>query len=217
MTASKLALLAAALLLAAGSAGAQQVTAGLALAGTSYREQGSSLRFQGGGLAAHADVTWRRFGLRVLASQVSLEPEDGTRATLESFDLSQVDLALRARVVREFSIEAGFVRRTVSPADAAQEVGAARIGVVADYALAPGASLVARAGYLGGARFSGGGSAPLGAELGLGASYGPGRGRIRATADFEFQHFGRRTDVAGARLDVPIQSAVVRLGIALTR
>lgn len=217
MSGSRLLVLGVALLLAGRGAAAQQVSAGLALAGASYREQGSSLRFQGGGLAAHADLRWRHFGLRALASRIGLEPEDGARASLESFDMTQVDLALRGRVLREFSIEVGFVRRTVAPADAAQEVGAARIAVVADYALAPGASLVARAGYLTAARFSGGGSAPLGAELGLGASYGPGRGRIRATADFEFQHFGRRTVAAGHRLDVPIESAVIRLGIAFTR
>ena len=214
--AARAALVAASLAIAS-VAGAQQLSVGLAAAGASYREQGSSLRFQGGGLAAHADIVWRRFGLRALVSRLGLEPEDGTRPTLERFDLTQADVALRARVVREFSVEAGFVRRAVAPADAAQEVGAARVGVVADYALAPGASLVARAGYLAGARFSGGGSAPLGADLALGASYGPGRGRIRGTADFEFQHFGRRTTTAGHRLDVPIQSTVLRLGVAFAR
>ena len=204
------------LLLASRTAAAQNVSGGVSLAGGSYREQGPSLRFAGGGLAAHADVSYRRFALRAVMSRLTFEPETGSPAALQSFDLTQVDVALRAGVVREFGVELGLVRRTVTPADAAQEVGAARLGVVASYALAPGAALTARGGYLAGARFSGGGSAPFGADLALGVSYGPGRGRIRATGDFEFQHFARRTTVDGTRLDVPIQSAVVRLGIAVT-
>ena len=203
--------------LSARAADAQHVTIGAALAAADYREQGTSLRFRGSGGSAHLDVEYRRFGLGATAMRLAFEHDGSGAVTLERFELTQLDLRLRARLVREFSIEAGLIQRTIAPADAAQEVGAMRVGALASYPLAPGASLNVRAAYLGAARFSGGGSAPFGAELGLGVSYGPGRGRIRATADFDFQHFGRRTAAGGARLDVPIQSAVARIGIALAR
>ena len=198
-------------------AGAQQLSVGVAATAADYREQGSSLRFEGGGLSAHLDTGWRRFGLRLTATQLTLEPSGAAAAAAEPFDLTQFDVRVRARLVREYSVEAGMLRRTVVASDAAQEVGAVRVGALASYALAPGASLTARAAYLGAARFSGGGTAPFGAEVGLGASYGPGRGRLRAFGDFELQHFGRRTTVSGARLQVPIQSSVARLGVAFTR
>jgi hypothetical protein len=66
-----------------------------------------------------------------------------------------------------------------------------------------------------GTGFTGGGSAPFGIELGLTAGYGPGSGRFRLTGDFEFQRIDRRTDQNGSRLNVPIQSSVARLGLAV--
>jgi hypothetical protein len=202
-----------ALHVAAADAAAQRVTAGVGLAIADYREQGSALRFSGAGPSGHVAAEYRRLGLRVDAMRLPLEGAGS--AASEPFDLTQVDVRVSWRLVREFSLEAGLLHRVVSPRDAAQEVGAARIGARAAYALAPGAGLTARAGYLGAARFSGGGSAPFGFEAGLSAYYGPGEGRVRATTEFEFQRFDRRTSVGGERLPVPIQSAVARIGVSL--
>jgi hypothetical protein len=122
-------------------------------------------------------------------------------------------MRLRVRVARTLGVEAGYLQRTIAPEPAAQSVGALRLGSYATYPLAPGADLGLRASYLGGAHFSGGGSAPFGVELGLGVSYGPGSGRYRATGDFELQRLDRSTTVSGEKISVPIQSTVARVGV----
>jgi hypothetical protein len=206
-----------ALHLPAARAAAQRVGvsggAGLALA--DYREQGTALRFRGAGPSGHVAAGWRRFALRLDATRLTLEGAGPAGTASEPFDLTQLDVRVSVRVAHAVSVETGLLSRVVSPRDAAQEVGAARLGARLDYALAPGAALTARAGYLGAARFSGGGSAPFGVEAGLGVSYGPGEGRIRVTTDFDFQRFDRRTTVGGERLGVPIQSAAARVGVEL--
>jgi hypothetical protein len=186
--------------------------AGYALAG--YAEQGTELRFAGGGASGMLDLAWRRLALRLTGSRLALSHVDGDAAG-EPFDMTQMDVRLGVRVAPTVSLEAGFLGRSVSPANAAQEVGAFRIGARAAYPLASATDLTVRLGYLGGTHFSGGGSAPLGVELGLGVSYGFGAGRIRATGDYELQRLDRRTTVAGERIDVPIQSSVARFGVAI--
>jgi hypothetical protein len=188
-----------------------RVDAGVALG--DYREQAATLRFQGFGPTATIAGEYSRYGALITATRLALEHADPGATALEPFDLTQLDMRVRYRVARTIGLEAGYLQRTVAPDRAAQSVGALRIGSYASYPLAPGADLALRASYLGAARFSGGGSAPFGVELGLGVSYGPGAGRYRAMGDFELQRLDRRTTVGTERISVPIQSSVARLGV----
>jgi hypothetical protein len=203
-------------LAAATPLAAQRVTVGAQVASVDYREQGAELRFGGGGGAATLDAEWRRYGLRLVATRLALTGAGPGGASAEPFDLTQLDVRARLRVARALSVEAGWMTRDVEPTRAAQAIGAVRAGVCASLPLAPGADVTLRGGYLGATRFSGGGTAPFGAELGLGVSYGPGSGRVRAAADFEFQRIDRQTTIVGRTLDVPVQSAVGRLGVSFT-
>ena len=203
---------------AASPLGAQR-SAPVAVLGASfalaqYREQAASLRFAGGGATATLDLAWRRLTLGVAGGRLTLDPADGS-AGAEPFDLAQVDVRVGVRVARSVTAEVGFLNRSASPTTAAQEVGAVRVGARATYPLATATDLTVSLAYLGAARFSGGGSAPFGAELGLAVSYGLGAGRVRATAAYELQRLDRRTRVAGETLEVPIESSVARVGMAI--
>lgn len=201
------------LLAAASPLAAQRVTVGAQLAAANYTEQGSTLRFTGGGGTLHASTSWRRYELELGYTRLGLDPEDAEAGT-ESFDMTQLDVRIRARVSRIASVEVGAIDRDMSPSRAAQSVGSLRLGALLHLPLAVGTDLVVRSSWLGASRFSGGGSAPFGVELGLGVSYGPGSGRYRATGEYEFQRFDRRTDAEGERLNAPIQSGIARLGVA---
>ena len=203
------------ILLALGApamAGAQHVAGGVQLAFAEYAEQGSSLRFAGGGASGHVSVGWRRYGLMLGATRMSLDPRaDGGAA--EAFDITQVDVRVRVRASRLVSAEAGFVSRDIEPAYAAQSMAALRLGAVLAFPLAVGSDVAVRMSYLGGGKFSGGGSAPFGVEIGLGASYAPWIERLRVTGDVEFQRLDRRISTADGSLSAPIQSSIARIGV----
>ncbi len=67
-----------------------------------------------------------------------------------------------------------------------------------------------------GAKFSGGGEAPIGIELGLAVS-GDFKSRFRLGAEYEVQRVDRTTATgpSGSSVDVPIQQSLLRLGAAL--
>ena len=190
---------------------AQHITAGAQYALAHYAEQGASLRFSGGGPAGHVSVHWRRFGLHAAAARLSFEPSD--EAGVESFDATQIDVRLRVRATELLSVEAGFVDRDVEPLHAAQSFAAVRVGALVSFPLHIGSELTVRTAYLGGSKFSGGGSAPFGVEIGMNVSYAPWSARVRLTGDLEFQRFDRRTDTAGGELAAPIQSTTARIGV----
>ena len=205
-------------LLLLGSSGleAQRVTAGLGYAFAEYTEQGASLHFAGSGVAGQASVGWGRFDLHVSAASLAFEPEPDAGA-VDPFDVVQMDVRLRARVAKRVSVEGGYLQRDVTPLHAAQSVGAARVGAIVDFPLAPGSEVTVRTGYLAASRFSGGGGAPFAIEVGLGASYAPWSGRVRVTGDLEFQRFDRSTSTPAGRLAAPIQSSTARIGVSIAR
>lgn len=190
---------------------AQTITAGAQYALSQYAEQSASLRFAGGGPAGHLSVHWRRFGLHLAAARFWFEPRERSDV-VESFDATQLDVRLRVRATDLVSVEAGFLDRDVKPLHAAQSVTAMRVGALVAFPLHIGSELAVRTAYLGGSRFSGGGSAPFGVEIGMNVSYAPWSARVRLTGDLEFQRFDRRTDTAGGELAAPIQSATARIG-----
>lgn len=191
---------------------AQRVTAGAQYALAQYAEQGAALRFTGGGPAGHVSLQWRRFGLHAAAARLSFEPRERADVT-DAFEATQVDLRLRVRATRLVSVEAGFVDRDIEPLHAAQSVASMRLGALIAFPLHVDSELAVRASYLGGSRFSGGGSAPFGVEIGLNVSHALRWRHLRLTGDLEFQRLDRRTDTAGGELAAPIQSAVARIGV----
>lgn len=199
---------------AAAPLAAQQITVGAGYALADYQEQAAFLHFKGSGPAAMLTVERGRLSLRVDASHLDLEPPDDAATPLDPFKVDQIGVRLGVRAMSVVGVEAGFLRRSTSPSRAAQTYSAATFGVRAAYPLAPGADVAVRTAYVAASGFSGGGSAPFGVELGLSAAYGPGSGRFRITGDYEFQRIDRRTDQNGARLSVPIQSSVARLGVS---
>ncbi len=201
------------LALAAGGAAAQTFGIGAQGAFGDYREITSDLHYRGAGYGGTASFGFHKLSGDVAVARVSFDPVNGSSAG-QSFTATQLDARVRWYVANYVSLEVGMVKRTVDPDFAAQSMGAVRVGARGHYAIGPGADLSLRGNYLAGAKFSGGGSAPLAMELGLGVSVGAQSGRIRLTGDYAFQRVDRRTNPGGSgEIKVPIQQALARLGI----
>jgi hypothetical protein len=200
--------------LAAAPLAAQQISVGAGYALADYREQAAFLQFLGNGPTATLSAAYGRWGITVDATHLSFNPS-GDATTLEPFALDQYRARLSLRTMSFVAVEGGFFRRSASPGRAAQSYDALTLGVKAAYPLAPGAEVALRTAYVAGSGFTGGGSAPFGIDLGLAVGYGLGNGRFRVTGDYEFQRIDRHTDQGGLRLDVPIQTSVARLGLAV--
>ena len=193
---------------------AQRISGGVQYAFAEYAEQGSTLHFDGVGSSAYVAVGWRRFDMSYSAARLAFVPSTAGDIT-EPFDVTQTDLRLRIRATRLVSVEAGFLNRDVRPLNAAQSVAAVRVGAVMAIPLAAGADVAVRANYLAGSRFSGGGRAPFGVEIGLGVSYAPWWDRVRLTGDLDFLRLDRRITTTQGSIPSPIESSTARLGVML--
>jgi len=198
-----------ALLVCAAAAAAQRVSLGVQGAFGDYREVDSSLVYRGAGVTGTATVAWHKLGADVEFTKLSYDPHGGGADS--SFKSTQVDVHLRWYIANQVSFETGFTKRTINPDFAAQSMGAVRIGARGLYSIGPGASLALRGNYLAGSKFSGGGTAGFGIELGLGISVGRSDARLRITGDYGFQRVNR----TAATGDVPIQQSLARLGVAV--
>jgi opacity protein-like surface antigen len=206
-------LLAAALLPATAAAQRTGIQVGLQGVTGSYAQDSANFRWTGTGFAGSLDVRYANVGLEIRGMKVSLDPEDSLPVSAESFDLTQIDASLRWYVLSALHAEVGFTSRKISPEFAAQEIGAVRVGLLAQYNLSQAARLRLRTHYLAAAKFSGGGSAPLALSIGLGASY-RAVNAVALTVDYEFQTFRRKTSISGTDVDAPVQSAFARFGVA---
>ena len=205
-------LISGALVLGAAPLAAQRVTVGAEGALADYREQGAALRFTGSGVSGRVELSLFRLSAEARITRLHVDGASSAADVTDAFDISQGEFRLRMQVTPRIGAEAALLSRKMDPEHAAQSMQAWRAGGVFTQPLAPGADLAVRAGYLAATAFGGGGTAPFGFDVGLNVSYGPGAGRVRLTADYEFQRVDRRTTVGGTRLDVPIQSAVARVG-----
>ena len=195
-------------------ADAQRISAGAQYAFAEYAEQGATLHFDGTGSSGYVSLGWRRFDISYSGAHLSFVPTTAG-SVAEPFDITQSDFTLRVRATRLFSVEAGFLDREVKPLNAAQSVGAIRLGALMAIPLAAGADVAVRASYLAGSKFSGGGSAPFGVALGLGVSYAPWWERVRVTGDLEFLRLDRSITRTEGHVPAPIQSSTARLGVML--
>lgn len=176
-----------------------------------YREQSAGFAYGGIGFGASVAARWRRFTGEVQYASVDYEPDDDG-AGLESFRALRLDGGLRYALSGTVAVEVGGIRREMDPEAAAQSLSAVRLGARLSQILAPGARVTLRGAYLAAAKFSGGGSAPFAFEVGLGFLGELARGRVRLTADYDFQHVGRKTETGGTEFSVPIQEWLLRAG-----
>ncbi|MGH7644001.1 MAG: hypothetical protein ACREMR_00305 [Gemmatimonadales bacterium] len=176
-----------------------------------YREQSAGFAYGGIGFGASVAARWRRFTGVVQYASVDYEPDDDG-AGLQGFRAAQIDGVLRYALSGTVGVELGGTRRQMDPEDEAQSMSAVRLGARLSQLLAPGTNVTVRGSYLAAAKFSGGGSAPFAFEVGLAFLGELARGRVRLTADYDFQHVGRKTESLGTEFDVPIQQWLLRAG-----
>ena len=195
---------------------AQHATIGVQAAFGDYREVSSDLHYRGHGGGVTASFTLKKLGVEGSVVGITYDPVVGSGAGV-SFKATQVDVRVRYLIAGPVSAEVGFVNRKAKPEFEAQSVGAVRAGVRVSYPLGPGVQMGLRSGMLFGSKFSGGGTvSAVGAlELGLAMAVDALRGRLRLTGDYDFQRIARTTDGGGTDVDVPIQQALGRVGIAV--
>jgi len=199
--------------LTAAPAAAQHLVITPQAALVDYGEVSSALRFSGVGPAVQASFTFGRFAAEGSFVSVQMDPTDQTSAA-EGFQATEIVGHIRYEVTGYLGLEVGLTSRTTDSEFAAQSIGAASVGVRTHYLLGPGARVWARGGYLAAAQFSGGGSAPLSFEVGLGVDVTLVR-HVHLTADYGFEKFGRKTEPGGgAEVTAPIEQSQARLGVA---
>jgi hypothetical protein len=198
-----------ALLATPTAARAQAVSLGVQGALGDYREVSSNRRFRGTGVAGTLWLAVGRLSGEGTISRLHYDPPDG--GGLTAFASTQIDARVGLRVAPGLVAEAGWLRRTVDPELATQEMAAAPIGLTYYKSLGPGAIAGLRGAYLAGARFTGEGSAGLAFELGLFVRIGASNGRYRFTADYGFQRIDRKVHAVA----VPIEQSLVRVGLAV--
>jgi hypothetical protein len=195
-------------------AAAQRGSIGPELRIGEYREATSGVRYRGVGPGVAGSVTFHRVAAEGALASVRMSPTNGG-APAESFRATLIDAWLRWDVLDYVGFEVGLMKRSADSEFAAQSMGAARVGARTRCSLGPGVELWLRGNYLAGARFSGGGRAPIAMELGLGLDVQWSR-HVRAVAQYSFQRVDRKTNPAGgAEASVPIEQASARVGLAV--
>jgi hypothetical protein len=179
-----------------------------------YREAASTFRYRGVGPGVSGSVAFRRFTAQAAFMSIRMNPTGDSEAA-ESFRATSIDVWLRWDALDYLGFEMGLTKRSADSEFAAQSMGAVRIGARTHYLLGAGAAIWLRGDYLAGARFSGGGRAPLAIELGLGLDI-RWSSRVRAAVQYSFQRLDRKTNPAGGvEVRVPIEQALARVGLAV--
>jgi hypothetical protein len=189
-----------------GTAVAQTIEFHLDAVGLTYQEvrEGRDALGTGGGAAIVLRV--KRFAIDVRGYTAKVEPDSGGAG----YDFRQIDVRVSYRINPFLALEVGGGRRYVTPEFATQEVGVFRIGVLSENDLTQLAKVWVRGAYLANPQFSGGGTADVSFEFGLGVAVGTANGRFRVRAEYEFQRIDREVDAA----KVPLQLSLARAGIA---
>ena len=166
---------------------------------------------RGLGLGAEVSARFGRWSVRARGYSASLRADFTVQPdyAVEAIDLWGT-YAWRAHL----SLQAGVGRRFVRPDFVAQEIGIVRLGVLSETQVARLARLWARGALLPLVRFSGGGSAGLGLELGFGTRVGEPDSRWFFTAEYEYQRLNRTVGggAAAGRIAAPIQTSAARVG-----
>ena len=165
---------------------------------------------QARGLGVAGDV-----GLDLLRGRVHVEVRGVTTSLKADFTV-QPDYAMHLlegvvtyRWRAPLAFQVAIQRRFFSPDLAAQDVGLVRTGVLSETRLSSLGAIRGSASYLPLTRFSGGGDAGFGLELGLGISLGRAGGRWAGLLEYTYQRIDRK--VGGQ--DVPIATSIARVGV----
>ena len=194
-------------------AAAQHVTLGPELVVADYREASASLRYSGVGPGGAGGFAFGRFSAEAALASISMTPKDGSQGT-ESFRATIIEGSVGLKALDYLTLQVGVTKRSAKSEFAAQSVGAVRLGVRTQYLLGPGATVWLQGNYLAGAQFSGGGSAPIAMEIGLGLEIRWSR-YLRMGAQYSFQRLDRKTNPAGGpEVSVPIEQALARVRLA---
>ena len=190
-------------------AAAQAFTVGAHGVAVTHIEVSEDLRAQGFGYGAMLRLRIGRLALEGIGYRAFLESDD---ESLIPFTLLEGDVRLLYHFAPTVAAEVGFTHRAVDPEFAAQDLGTFTVGLRAKNQLARVATIHARAAYLVAPEFSGGGSAPLAFELGLGTTIGPDNGHWRFQFAYDFQRLDRKVN----DLDSPIQVTMARVGLEVS-
>jgi hypothetical protein len=191
-----------------GSA-AQTITLGAHGVAVTHIEVNEDLRAHGLGYGALLRLRIGRLALEGMGYRASMDSDDGS---LIPFTLLQADVRLLYDIAPTVAAEVGFTHRAVDPEFAAQDLGTFTVGLRVKNQLTRVAAIQARAVYLVAPEFSGGGSAPLAFELGLGTTIGPADGHWRFQFAYDFQRLDRKVN----DLDSPIQVTMARVGLEVS-
>jgi hypothetical protein len=203
-------LVAVAMLIGVPALRAQDFRAGVNGVYVSHTEVNALHRASGFGFGGLLAAQRGRFGIELSGYTASLDPKD-SQSAMQGYTITGVDVRALARLLPNVALQVGGGRRSVDPVLAAQDVGFVRVGVVSDNRLTNIADLQVRGAYLAAPHFSGGGTAGLAFEIGLGVGLGPQSGRVRFQTDYDFQRIDREVNSSA----VPMQSLVARAGAVL--
>ena len=192
-----------------GDAAAQTFTIGAYGVAATHIEVSEDLKSEGFGYGAMVRFRLGRFALEGTGYRASMESDD---ASLIPFTMLEGDVRLMYDLSPMVAAEAGFTHRAIDPEFAAQDMGTFTIGLRAKNQLARVATIHVRAAYFVAPGFSGGGTAPLAFELGLGTMLGPDNGHWRFHFAYDFQRVDRKVN----DLDTPIQVTVARVGLEVS-
>lgn len=162
---------------------------------------------RGLGFGVGARTEWSRWRVEARYLHAALQADFSVQP---DYDVNEIDLAATWFWRPYLAPELGVARRFVSPELAAQDVGVVRIGALSEVRLARVAGLWVRGSWLPVSRFSGGGSAGFGVEVGLGVEVGAPTDRFQGFAGFEYQRIDRE-----AASEAPLQFSVGQAGVRL--
>lgn len=189
-------------------AAAQVFTLGAHGVAVTHIEVNQDLKSHGFGYGAMLRLRVGRLALEGMGYRASLDSDD---ELLIPFTVLEGAVRLLYDFAPTVAAEVGFTHRAVDPEFSAQDLGTFTVGLRARNRLARVAAIQVRAAYLVAPEFSGGGSAPLAFELGLGTTIGPDGGHWRFQFAYDFQRLDRKVN----DLDSPIQVTQARVGFEL--
>jgi hypothetical protein len=168
--------------------------------------QARGLGFGGGAWIVLGKFRVETRGLHAaLRADFSIQPD---------YDVDQIDLTGSWFWRPYLALQLGAMRRFTAPDFVAQDVGLVRIGVLSETRIARIAGVWVRVAYLPVTRFSGGGSAGLGLELGLGAELGSPAGRLQGFVGLDYQRIDRNAGASSAPLQFSSGQAGVKLRLS---
>jgi hypothetical protein len=194
------------LLVLASRSEAQAVDAAVYGVAVSNSEVEKVRQARGLGVAADVGVDLGRVYVEVRGLTASLHADFSVQP---DYTMHLIEGIATYRWRAPLAFQVGIERRFLSPEFVAQEVGLVRVGVLSETRLSSLGTIRGYASYLPFTRFSGGGDAGFGAELGIGIAVGRAAGRVRGLVEYTYERINRTV----SDQEVPIATSIARLGV----